>query len=113
MKSLRAMIGLLFLLLAVALPVHARETEGGYQVRVTVAGVATIADYGRAMQYLQSLDLVTKVKVAEVAGDGVLFLLDARGDLNSLDRAIALGATLRRVTAMGDDNQTPVYQLLP
>jgi hypothetical protein len=85
------------------------------QLALQVADVSTLADYARVQHYLLSLDLVTKAQVAKVEGDAVLFLLDLRGDLNSLDRAIALGGTLRRATATATatENQLPVYQLLP
>jgi hypothetical protein len=86
-------------------------TAAADAVAVTVTEVTTLAAYARAMQYLQSLDLVTNVQVAKVQGGEVLFSLNVRGDINGIDRAIALGGTLRRT--MTEDNQPLVYQLLP
>ena len=136
MKNLMARIGLLCLLLLTALPGHAREMDGFYQavvlaqvdtsvtsdrrvpqlpatgmVAVIVTNVTTLVAYARVMQYLQSLDLVTNVQVARVQGGAVLFNLNVRGDVNGIDRAIALGGILRRTVT--EDNQMLVYQLLP
>lgn len=83
------------------------------QVAVRVTDVTTLAAYARAMQYLLSLDLITKVQVSKVQGDEVFFTLDVRGDASGIDRAIALGGTLRRAAAASEDKQTLVYQLLP
>ena len=82
------------------------------QEMVTVTGISNLAAYARAMQYLQSLDLITKVQVAKVQGDEVLFALNVRGDIKGIDRVIALGGTLRRAAA-AEGNQALVYQLLP
>lgn len=83
------------------------------QVALLVTDVTTLAAYAQAQQYLLSLDLITKVQVTKVQGSEVLFTLDVRGDADGIDRAINLGGTLRRSTAMRADNQTLVYQLLP
>ncbi len=83
------------------------------QLAVTVTNVSTLAGYARAQQYLLSLDLVTKVQMTKVEGEKVLFTLDVRGDASGIDRAIILGGTLRRTTAMGEATAMPVYQLLP
>jgi len=82
---------------------------------VTVTGVSTLAAYARAMQYLSSLDVVGKVQPIKVQGNEAMFQLELRSDVDSVDRAIALGRTLRRATdtpRLKEDNQTLFYQLI-
>ena len=91
-------------------------TGAGGVVAVTVTGVSTVAAYARTMQYLSSLDVVANVQLIKVQGSEALFHLEVRSDVSAIDRAIALGGTLRRTTAtprLMEDNQTLVYQLLP
>ncbi len=86
------------------------------KVVLTVTDVDSLAGYARAMKYLESLDLVSRVQVARVYSDEVMFDLDVRGDVKGLEQAIALGGVLRQVAGiqrMMESSQTYVYQLLP
>jgi hypothetical protein len=80
--------------------------EGG--VTLNVAGINTAAGYARALRYLESLNSVTGVQVAEVAGDQVTFVLSAYGGSEAVRQAITLGRVLERAQGQGD-----TYRLLP
>ena len=89
-------------------------------VLLTVTEVKDLAGYARAMQYLESLDIVTTVEVSKVLADRVLFKLAIRGDMTGLERAVSLGSTLitaqEAVETIKDDaalGRAFVYQLLP
>lgn len=63
-------------------------------VLITVADVATLDDYAKAMSYLQSLGGVTEVSVVRLETGNATFRLMARGSGKGLVQAIALGKTL-------------------
>lgn len=85
--------------------VLSNDSIGG--IDVVVANVNDLAAYGRALDYLGSLDVVSDVRVQEVAGDEVRFHVDVRGEISGLQRAINLGATLR--AQFGAQPQPSVY----
>jgi hypothetical protein len=66
----------------------------GDGVLLTVENVATLTDYARVTQYLQSLDPVAEVQVARVEGAKVSFRLKVRGQTQGLIQTIAWGKTL-------------------
>lgn len=66
----------------------------GDSVQMTVENVATLADYARVTQYLQSLDPVAEVQVARVEGAKVSYRLKVRGQTQGLVQTIAWGKTL-------------------
>ena len=81
-------------------------------VRLNVKGVRTLRDYARTLEYLGSLDQVSRVDVTEVAGDSVSFRIDARGGSQAVRQVIALGRTLaeeKDAPSTGGLN----YRLLP
>ncbi|MFC1747867.1 DUF2066 domain-containing protein, partial [Pseudomonadota bacterium] len=85
-------------------------------VALTVTDVNSLAGYAKAMKYLESLDVVSRVQVSRVYSDEVVFDLDVRGDVKGLVQSIALGGTLRQVAGvqrMIESSQAYVYQLLP
>ena len=91
-------------------------SDAADEVVLTVTGIGSLVGYAKAMKYLASLDVVSRVRVSSVAGDEVVFDLDIRGDVKGLEQAIALGETLRQVAAvqrMMERSQAYVYQLLP
>lgn len=63
-------------------------------VLITVADVATLDDYARAMNYLQSLDGVSEVGVVRLETGKITFRLMARGSGKGLAQTIALGKML-------------------
>ncbi|ALP52506.1 hypothetical protein Tel_04720 [Candidatus Tenderia electrophaga] len=89
-------------------------------VALTVTGVGGMAGYARAMDYLESLDIVTAVEVARVRQEEVLFRVAIRGDARGLEQSIRLGSTLARDAEAQPpaENEltsarTFVYRLLP
>lgn len=81
-------------------------------VEVNVSGVRTLGDYARALEYLGSLDQVSRVDVTRVASDRVSFRLDARGGREGVRQVIALGRTLVE-DGQGDLNAGLSYRLAP
>jgi uncharacterized protein len=77
-------------------------------VQLTVSGVYTADDYGRALNYLAGLDAVASISVDRVEGSQVVFTVKARGGTPILAQTIGFGRTL---TAVIDD--PTAYQLNP
>jgi hypothetical protein len=96
------------------------STNTAGSVYLNVGHVTDLADYARAMKYLESLDTVTSVEVTRVQADEVQFKLAMRGDLGGLVRTISLGKILNRVegsavagTQGNVMGEALVYQLSP
>jgi hypothetical protein len=72
------------------------STVGGATLaRLTVLDIATSADYGRVLSYLETLSVLQSVDV-ESLDRGVLSLrVAARGDARTIERVLALGGVLR------------------
>lgn len=87
--------------------------ESAGRVPLTVVQVAGLDGYGRVLQYLQSLDLVTRVQVNRLQGDALGLEVEVRGDASGLERAIALGSTLRRADGGAGGDSPLAYQLVP
>lgn len=64
---------------------------------LTVQGIATPGDYGRALSLLRGLDAVTAVGVQRVTGNEVLFALSARGGLPAVTASLRLTSLLQPV----------------
>jgi len=69
--------------------------------------VNSATGYARVLHYLESLNSVTAVQVAEVEGDNVTFELSAYGGADAVRQAITLGRVLE--PAQGPNT----YRLLP
>ena len=78
---------------------RAVSPDGRQLADLAVSGIAGLADYGRAMAYLRSLDQVRDLQVLGVEGDSVFFRVRLGGDADGLARTIAFGSTLARVQA--------------
>lgn len=81
-------------------------------VRLNVSGVRTLQDYARTLEYLDSLDAVSRVDVTKVAGASVSFRIDARGGPDAVRQVIALGRTLAE-EPNADPRSGLNYRLLP
>jgi len=81
-------------------------------VHLNVSGIHTLRDYARTLDYLDSLDEVSRVDVTRVAGESVSFRIDARGGPQAVRQVIALGRMLAE-----EPNAVPTsglnYRLLP
>lgn len=62
---------------------------------VTVVGVQTLDDYGRVMQYLESLSLLEEVEPEELVDGSLRVRVAARGGEFALRRVLELGGLLR------------------
>jgi hypothetical protein len=81
-------------------------------VEVNVTGIRSLRDYARTLQYLDSLDQVSRVDVTNVKSGSVSFRVDARGGRETVRQVIALGRTLAE-DAQGDLITGLTYRLLP
>ncbi len=81
-------------------------------VVVNVTGIRSLRDYARALQYLDSLDEVSRVDVTNVKSGSVSFRVDARGGRETVRQVVALGRTLVE-EGQGDSNTGLAYRLLP
>jgi len=86
---------------------------GPDRVALVVSGVRSVEDYGRALGYLESLELVTRVHVARVEDDRVRFELEARGGDDAVREVVALSRTLAPLDGPGGGADPLRYQLLP
>jgi len=69
-------------------------------VRLLVRGIDSLADYGRALSYLEGLSALQSIDVDGLDDSGVLSLrVAARGDVGVLERMFTLG----RVLQLADD----------
>ncbi len=81
-------------------------------VEINVTGIRSLHDYARALQYLDSLDEVSRVDVTKVKSGSVSFRVDARGGRETVRQVIALGRTLAEDGQV--DSRTGLsYRLLP
>ena len=82
------------------------------RVEVNVTGIQSLRDYARTLQYLDSLDEVSRVDVTNVKTGSVSFRVDARGGRETVRQVIALGRTLAE-DGQDDLNTGLTYRLLP
>jgi hypothetical protein len=85
-------------------------TASGVAIKVT--GIRTLGDYARALEYLDSLDEVSRVDVTRVEDGSVSFRVDARGGRETVRQVIALGRTLAE-EGQPDLTEGLNYRLLP
>ena len=71
------------------------SSGGARTIRVAVAGVDTVEDYGRISQFLGRLTAVQSFGVESVERDQVVFRVAMRGEPATLDEAVRLGGVLR------------------
>jgi len=81
-------------------------------VELVVAGVRSLEDYARTLEYLDALDEVTSIQVTRVDSDRVVFNLEARGGRESVRQVVALGRTLVE-QPQGEWGGGLRYRLLP
>ena len=60
-------------------------------VQVDVTGIRSLRDYARTLQYLDSLDEVSRVDVTNVKNGSVSFRVDARGGRDTVRQVIEIG----------------------
>lgn len=75
------------------------SSSGESSVELTVQGIATPDDYGRALAYLRAFDAVTKLGVRRVTGTTVVFQVTAHGGMTALAQAIGFGSVMTEVAA--------------
>jgi hypothetical protein len=68
---------------------------GATTTRVRVLDVATPADYGRVMSYLETVSVLQSVDVEGLERGTLSLRVAARGDARVLERVLALGGVLR------------------
>lgn len=68
---------------------------------LSVTGIDSLDDYGRASSYLESLSIVDGLDVRRVSGNTVEFAVRLQGDEAQLLRIVDLGRVLEPVTAAG------------
>ena len=88
----------------------AQRDLGSAAVALRVTGIAMLEDYARALAYLGSLDIVTRLAVTGASRDSVSFEVEVRGGLDSLAQVVRLGRTLVAETA---DLSARTYRLQP
>lgn len=64
-------------------------------VRLAVAGLGSIEDYGRVSSFLGSLTAIEALGVETVEGDEIVFRVELRGEPETLDEAVRLGGLLK------------------
>ena len=79
------------------------------RIELMVIGVESLEDYARALGYLRSLDVVSKVYVNGVDRDQVVFQLAAPGGRETVEQVISLGRIFTPTASI--DRLT--YRLLP
>ena len=79
------------------------------RVRITVSGVASLADYARLNRYFTSLSAVRSAQLQALSGERADYLLQLQGDVGGFERALALGAVVRPDPDAGMRH----YRLLP
>lgn len=72
------------------------QTGSVRELRLLVAGVDSLDDYGRVLTYVRGLNPVRGAQVESVRGGEVTLRLQVEGDPELLSRVIVAGRTLRR-----------------
>lgn len=94
---------------------HATTAAGVRELRLLVRSVGDFAAFGRLQSELRALDVVERVDIEKMAGDGILFVVRARGDRERLREALASKPQLREVDPLTAVLEVPsadlVYQL--
>lgn len=76
------------------------QTSRAQELRLSVAGVQSVHDYGRALNYVRSLGAVRAVQVEKAQQDSLILRLQIEGDPASMARVIGSGNVLRAEVTM-------------
>ena len=71
-------------------------------VRLSIAGIDTVADYGAVQTLLKGLTIVEGYKITEVVGDQVLYTVNVRGGAERLGRALRFNGLIEKERFEGD-----------
>lgn len=74
----------------------ATQTGSARELRLTVAGVDSLEDYGRVLNYVRNLNPVRNAQVDGASASDLTLRLQVEGDPEMLSRVIAAGNVLRR-----------------
>lgn len=87
------------------------------QLNLVVTGVDSLARYGKVIQYLESLDAVSRVRVAGLEEMTLTLALQLRGSRDGLTHMIALGDVMvpqaNSALPTPDGSSSLVYRMLP
>jgi len=67
------------------------------EIEILVNDITGYNQYSKVLNYLESLNSVTKVEVKEVTQDSVIYLLTTQADVSVISRAVDLGQTLQQI----------------
>jgi hypothetical protein len=84
---------------------------GASSTRLTVLDVATLADYGRVLSYLERLSVLQSVDVDSFEHGSLNLKVVARGDARVLGRVLALGGVLAPNGSGGDAGAPLVFRV--
>lgn len=73
-------------------------TQSG-EIEILVNDITDYNQYSKVLNYLESLNSVSKVEVKEVTPDSVMYLLTTQTDVSVISEAVALGQTLQQISA--------------
>ncbi len=68
------------------------------EIEILVNDITGYNQYSKVLNYLESLNSVTKVEVKEVTQDSVIYLLTTQADASVISRAVDLGQTLQQIS---------------
>ncbi len=68
------------------------------EIEILVNDITDYNQYAKVLNYLESLNSVTKVEVKEVNQDSVIYLLTSQADAAVISRAVDLGQTLQQIS---------------
>ena len=80
---------------------------GATAIRLAILDVASFADYGRVMSYLETLSVLQTVDVDSFDHGTLNLKVAARGDSRVLERVLALGGVLRSAAAPTEGSGAP------
>lgn len=67
------------------------------EIEILVNDITGYNQYSKVLNYLESLNSVTKVEVKEVTQDSVIYVLTTQADVSVISRAVDLGQTLQQI----------------
>jgi len=68
------------------------------EIEILVNDITDYNQYSKVLNYLESLNSVTKVEIKEVDQDSVIYLLTIQADASVISRAVDLGQTLEQIS---------------
>ncbi len=69
------------------------------EIEILVNDITDYNQYSKVLNYLESLNSVTKVEIKEVGQDSVIYVLTTQADITVVSRAVGLGHTLEQISA--------------